>query len=269
MTMIRKIELVNLIAVSMIVGHGCSNDDSVTSANGPYAGMQASYVNSVYSDNVGEFIVSVYYEAGAEPYTGPLGLTGNDTWSITRNSLQALFMNHVGRVVTVPSGLAAMNSLPDQGKTVWTQAQLLALARTHAPVSTPTEVAVGVYFVNGSLEGNPDTLGVQFLGYPYAFIFKDAVMAGGGDLIAQRYIEQAIVVHEIAHAIGLVNNGLPLTAPHEDPSHRKHSANKDCVMYWKFESRIEALTAVAAFIAGNRLNLFAGDSLSDARSYHP
>ncbi len=268
--MIRKIEWVILILISMIVGHGCSNDDNViANSGGPYAGMQANYVNSVYSDNLGEFIVSVYYEAGAEPYTGPIGLTANDTWTITRTSLQSLFMNHVGRVVTVPSGLAAMSALPNQNKTTWTQEQLLNLAKANAPLSTPTEIAVGVYFVNGTLNGDANILGVQFLGYPYAFIFKDVVVAAGGDGATQRYVEQSVVVHEIGHAIGLVNNGLPMVSGHEDAAHPKHSINQDCVMYWAVENRQNILTTLANFIAGNRLNLFGPQSLDDGRSYHP
>lgn len=268
--MTRRNHWIAALVLSVGCGYGCSNTDDVVNTSGDgFANLQAAYVNTVFSGSVGEFIVSVYYEAGAEPYTGNIGLTANDTWSVTKSSLQALFMNHVGRLVTVPTGLAGMNALPNQGKTVWTANELLNLAKSNMPVSTATEVAVGVYFVNGTLGGDNNILGVQFQGYPFAFIFKDVVVAAGGDGAAQRYIEQATVVHEIGHAIGLVNNGLPMYTPHEDAAHPKHSTNSDCVMYWAVEQRANILTTLAGFITGNQLNLFGAQSLDDGRTYHP
>lgn len=268
--MYTRIQWIALLTVTMVLGHGCSNNDDVVATQGDgFATLQATYVNAVFSDNVGDFGVTVYYEAGAEPYVGPIGLTANDTWSIMKNSYQALFSNHVGRTITVPTTLGQMNALPDIGRATWTSDALINFAQSHPPTAMPPDVAVGVYFVNGTLNGDPNILGVQFRGYPYAFIFKDVVVSSGGDGASQRYVEQAVVVHEVGHAVGLVNNGLPMVTAHDDGSHPKHSTNKDCVMYWSVENKSNILTTLASFILGNQLNLFGAQSLNDGRAYHP
>ncbi|MBI4639945.1 MAG: hypothetical protein HY731_04585 [Candidatus Tectomicrobia bacterium] len=51
-----------------------------------------------------------------------------------------------------------------------------------------------------------------------------------------RFVERAVLVHELGHALGLVNNGIAMVTPHEDANHLKHSVNRDSVMYWAVES---------------------------------
>ena len=67
--------------------------------------------------------------------------------------------------------------------------------------------------------------------------------------MVKRYVEQSTLVHESGHAIGLVNNGLPMTSTHEDTAHRAHCSNPDCVMYWQNEGS----DALKTFVL-NRLN---------------
>lgn len=61
-------------------------------------------------------------------------------------------------------------------------------------------------------------------------------------------IEHAVMVHELGHILGLVNNGIPMQTNHEDPDHPGHSSNKDSVMYWKVET-------------GNILDLLSGNGI--------
>lgn len=52
-------------------------------------------------------------------------------------------------------------------------------------------------------------------------------------------LERATLLHEVGHAVGLVNNGLPMVRDHEDRSHEgghMHSSNPESVMYWQVES---------------------------------
>lgn len=53
---------------------------------------------------------------------------------------------------------------------------------------------------------------------------------------ARDEIERGTLLHEAGHAMGLVNNGLPMVSDHEDPQRPGHSANRESVMYWQVDS---------------------------------
>ncbi len=251
----------------MLLFYSCQN----TTDNGPNTEAQNSLVRQIFLDSNNEFIVKVVYEVGATPYAGTIGITANDTWDITQSSYQAIFQNHVGRVITVPKTVGAFTQITDQGKATWTASELIALGMSVSPgqVVTNNKVTVAIIFVNGLYEGNSGILGVHFSGQGFAFVFKDVVTSAGGTAIDQRYVEQATAVHELGHVIGLVNNGVPLTTSYEDPSHPRHSSNSNCVMYWSVESSSAILGFLTNNILANRLNLFEAEVLNDARAYHP
>lgn len=233
------------------------------------AGTQALNAQTIFSDSMTQFKVHVFYEAGADPYTGILTLT-NTTWDVTRVSYEQLFSTHTARTISVPTTLGAMTAIADQSKTSWTGIELLDLAKQIAPaLNTGGTINMTVIFLNGLYNGSAATLGVQFTGYPYAFVFKDVVTGVGGGPTAQRYIEQATVVHELGHAIGLVNSGVRMVTNHEDSAHPHHSTNINCVMYWAVTSTTDVLSFVGNYVTGNALNVFGAESLQDGRAYHP
>ena len=260
----KKNNYVFLILIYVVsIFTGCAQ-----SINDP-ASTQAENSRIIFLNSITQFKVSVFYEVGAEPYTGVLTLT-NTTWDATRVSFEQLFSTHTARTVVVPTTLGAMTGIADQNKTSWTGVELLDLAKQIAPsLSTGNNVTMTVIFLNGLYDGSSSTLGLHFTGYPYAFVFKDVVAGVGGGATAQRYIEQATVVHELGHAVGLVNNGVPMVTTHEDSAHKHHSTNSNCVMYWKVTSTTDVLGFVANYVTGNTLNLFGAESLQDGRGYHP
>ncbi len=255
------------VGTTLLFFNNCENLNDPNST--PQA--QVSLSRQIFSDLTTEFIVKVVYEVGATPYTGNIGITANDTWDITKSSFQAVFQNHTGRVITVPSLASGFTQIPDKSKTSWTTSELIALGTSVSPASlvTNNKATVTVIFLNGLFEGNTGTLGVHFSGYGFAFVFKDVVAGVGGTAADQRYVEQATVVHEIGHLIGLVNNGVPLTSSYEDPAHLRHSTNTSCVMYWTVESSTTILSFLTNNILAARLNLFEAEALNDGRAYHP
>jgi len=230
--------------------------------------QQAAIAATVFDIDVTDFRVAVFYEPGAEPYTGAAG--PNDTWDITKESYEALFLNHTGRTVTVPATLGAMTAVADQNQTDWTVEELITLGQqTLSDISTGTIITMPVIFVEGRYEGSNSILGVHITGHPYAFIFKDVIDTVGSPGIQRQYVEQATVIHEVGHAIGLVNNGVPMVTNHEDVSHAKHSTNSNCVMYWAVESTSDIVNSLLSAILGNQTNLFGSESLADGRGYRP
>ena len=264
---IKRISTVVTVAVAVFFFNNCENLNDPDST----PQVQVSLSRQIFSDLTTEFIVKVVYEAGATPYTGNIGITANDTWDVTKSSFQAVFQNHTARVITVPSITSGFTQIPDKLKTSWTTTELITLGTSVSPASlvTNNKATVTVIFLNGLFEGNTGTLGVHFSGYGFAFVFKDVVAGVGGTAADQRYVEQATVVHEIGHLIGLVNNGVPLTSNYEDPAHLRHSTNTSCVMYWAVESSTTILTSLTNSILAARLNLFEAEVLNDGRAYHP
>lgn len=43
------------------------------------------------------------------------------------------------------------------------------------------------------------------------------------------------MLHELGHTIGLVNNGLDMVTPHNDPDHPTHSDDPESIMHWQFD----------------------------------
>ena len=223
-----------------------------------------------FSPDVNDFSINVIYETGAEPYTGSLNLSISDTWEVTRRSFTDLFQHHSGRSINVPSMLDQMTEIEDNGITNWTVSELVELGEAVAPVLiNDQQVRPAIIFVNGILEARDSVLGVHVSNTHFAFVFKDVVKSVGGSDTSQKYVEQATVIHEIGHAIGLVNNGVPLSSGHEDTEHPHHTINSDGVMYFAVESGTGSLEFVTDLILGNRTSLFGPESLLDAQSYMP
>ena len=259
-----KISYLFLLAF-VFFSSSCTKD---TNTSSPV--QQTEIARSIFSDSVTNFKVNVFYEIGAEPYVGNIGLTANSTWSITQNSYQALFQNHTARTITVPLILGGMTSVPVQNKSNWTSGELIALGQSLAPaLSFANRINVTVVFVKGLYDGNSGILGIHFSNYPFAFVFKDVVTSVGGTSTDQRYVEQATTVHELGHVVGFTNNGVPLQTNYEDAVHPRHSTNSNCVMYWAVESSSSILSNLTGVIVGNSTNLFGSETLNDGRNYHP
>jgi hypothetical protein len=96
-----------------------------------------------------------------------------------------------------------------------------------------------------------DTSSGKILGiawsYTHLVIFKQTIesLCGNATVVPTlreelcAAAERSIWTHETGHLFGLVDNGLPMVAPHRDadPSHGAHDANNQCVMYWSYEGQ--------------------------------
>lgn len=213
--------------------------------------------------------IKVFYELGAEPYTG--GIAGLKYWDLLEKNLSALFEGRsIMPEIMVPKEISEMTPLPSSNKVQWTVDEVINFSeknKVEAEASGTKQFSI--YFLNGFSKEGEHIIGYHISGTRVIAIFKDVIRKNsdsGSELVA-KYMEQSSLVHEMGHALGLVNNGLPMIEAHQDTAHGAHCSNKDCVMYYANEGAA-SMTAFAKK-AANQLStiMFDHQCLKDARSY--
>lgn len=122
------------------------------------------------------------------------------------------------------------------GQDKWTGAELRALADEKAPTAQGDgTAAIRALFVKGGLEDSDSAVGVAVRGDVVA-VFSDRVSEASSPLVSRSRMEDAILIHEIGHVLGLVD--LALDTGRDDPEHPGHSRNSGSVMYWAVESTL-------------------------------
>ena len=208
--------------------------------------------------------VEIDYEPGAEPYTGNI-IGFGDTFDLTYANIDRVFAGK--KQLGIPRTLAAMESVGAIADEELTIADIVALAETHRDQrDTATAKTYYILFVSGHYADangpNTGVLGISLGTTGIIVMFKDVIESAGIGNI-QRYVEQSTLVHELGHAIGLVNNGVPLTSAHQDTDHGAHCTNDSCVMYWANEG-VSGMTAYATqYVLANDSILFRAECLAD------
>lgn len=82
--------------------------------------------------------------------------------------------------------------------------------------------------------------------------------------VAVEVLERATLLHEAGHAVGLVNNGLPMVKDREDPENEGHTTNRASVMYYAVET--ENGLRELLLRDGSVPDRFDRDDLADLRS---
>lgn len=258
---------------SFLVCSGLFFINSCNSSSGSGDSGNSVYSASFYFKEMTNLTIDVVYEAGAEPYVGTSG-AGLNYWDVTLQNLQAVF---TGRNVTftVPKTLAEMRSIPTQSRSVWSTTDAVNLANQYRNGdSSGTSGKIFVAFVKGyaaKSDGSANTgvIGYSVTGTNVIIIFKQVVQASG--LIPSgpvpRFVEQSTIVHELAHAIGFVNNGLPLTTAHHDSAHGAHCSNPNCVMYYLNEGASDLASFISNFQNSQNAVMFDDACLNDAKSF--
>lgn len=220
-----------------------------------------------YFQKVSQVKIHVYYESGAEPFVGNQ-INGRPLWGILDQNMEQIFSyRSQPPSVTLPSSLDQMNQLPSQNKSSWSTQAVYDLYLAHNKgESDSNQAKFYVYFVNGYASSSNSIIGFNIGETPIVVIFKD-VIRGTGGAIVQRYVEQSTLVHEMGHALGLVNNGLPMKQNHQDPNHGAHTSNSDCVMYYLNEGASDMASFVGQFISGGDVTMWGPEVLNDVQNF--
>jgi predicted Zn-dependent protease len=251
---------------------GCSGTGD-TSSSGEESKELKTDIPALYS-SVTDISVEVFYESGAEPHTGNTQ-KGMPFWSILEANISELFEGRTSVPnVHVPRTISEMTEISDQKKSSWTAGEIMGLAESNAKEHTSSPYAkYYIFFLNGYLneDGKNDTtvIGASLSGTPVIVIFEDVVVSTGGNTMLANYVEQATLVHEFGHAMGLVNNGVPLATNHQDLPNGHHCKNENCVMYWLNEGLSDMKEFVQSYMATGSPVMFGSECLKDTAGYKP
>jgi predicted Zn-dependent protease len=231
--------------------------------------------SAFYFGKMKKLKVEVVYETGAEPYAGA-NKSGLYYWESLKQNLVLLFQ---GRDVSieVPKDISEMRNIPNQYKEVWTPEDALALAvQFRESMTFDSTGSFLVAFVNGyakDIDGEPNYLvnGFNVTGSDVIIMFKDVIRSTGDGQTAAvpKFVEQSTLVHEMGHALGFVNNGLPMETAHLDVANGNHCTNPNCVMYYLNGGEEDMVPFVQNYISNGSLNMFGPECLQDAQNYRP
>jgi hypothetical protein len=180
----------------------------------------------VSSERFKKLIVEVDYAEGYRP----------------RDSAISLLQQRINERLDKPGGVTFEQRAFAATRSTYSNDDLRALEQETRDHTTGGDtIVLRVLYVNGGHASDTNqgrVLGVQFARTAVA-IFKNTVDTSGG-LLGVNFnaadVERAVLIHEFGHAIGLVNNGLPMIVNREDADHPKHSTNRDSVMFWAIEN---------------------------------
>jgi hypothetical protein len=260
-----------LLLAALLFPAGCSGDSD--NGSEPIPDAMALDIPALYS-TVDTITVLVAHEPDVEPFMGNTQL-GTPYWSVLRSNIAALFEGRaIEPDIYMPSALSEMEEIPDQGQDTWTPDEILALARdTWGGNQSGFEAEFPVFFLKGHFDndGTPNyqIIGVSIIGTPVIAVFKEVVLSSSYMPQVSRYVEQATLVHEFGHVMGLVNNGVPMASDHLDPEHPRHCTNNRCVMYWQNEGASDMMIFVQQMIDDDSVVMFGDECLEDTRGYIP
>jgi predicted Zn-dependent protease len=221
-------------------------------------------MNGLFTALVTEIEIEVDYQSGAEPYTGSVLLFGR-LWDTFQTNVEAIFSAHP-KTLYLDDELAEMERLSDVSGTDFDVGKILDIADRHRQsADTATRRSFYFLFLDGYFKDQtgrrPNVLGVSIGKTGVIAMFKPVIDSTGS---SRKRIEQTTMVHELGHAIGLVDNGVPaLDDTHRDDPHGAHCTNDECIMYWLNESGSDLAGFVTRNLLSSNTVLFDQDCLND------
>lgn len=233
--------LLLLVTVAVMLGTstaGCVFDRS------PF---QSAPYDFIRDDPYGALFIEVDYVEGEEPHS----------------SATSLLQQRASERLSKPDGITLKTSSFSGGQDSWSVDDLKDAEDAHRDNKPGGNTMVlYVLYVDGEFEKESGVIGVHY-GPTSVAIFKERIRSGSftGPLgLSVAEAEKAVLVHEFGHAIGLVNNGIPMVENHEDEEHPGHSDNSDSVMYWRVE------TSEIGLITGGPSNQFDANDIEDIQA---
>jgi predicted Zn-dependent protease len=222
---------------------------------------------SAFDSAVKSLVIEVDYVPTAKPTSS----RGPSLFQLTRSNLDRLFKD-TSVSVTIPSTDSEMEQLDDVTASTYTSDEILAIADKHRDQKGDgSTITFYVVYLDGyykdSAGTRADVLGVSLGTTGVIAMFKPVMDAVGatGKLSAATasFAGETTLLHELSHAIGLVNNGVALKSEHQDSTNGKHCTNSECIMYFSNEGVDSVREFITRVVRDGNTILFDDACLAD------
>ncbi len=236
---------------AVLVGIGCSPSTESESKVVPL--REARYI-----------IVEVDAMEGARPSFAPLR-NGFSPWVVLERNLEALAPPS-SEGFSYPHSDEQVGSLDAAAGGAFSDDDIRALAERHRDLDRGGRDAhFHILFLNGEYAGNTQQAHARALNIGGTRIIAVFGAAAAEDSGFEKMVEQSAMVHELGHAFGLVNLGMPDVSGHSDPSSPLHCNEKNCVM-GAYSTIVEG---TYHFLEGDEIPLLFGPKCrQDVASYY-
>jgi len=256
--MIQKTVYFLVLLPILVLSSGCKDDEKS-------AELTETFVTKFYKD-ASSLEIQVGFEEGAKPYSIH---NGRNAWEITQSNLESL-LEAKNVTIKVPTNPAEITNLGELEQINYTRQNIIDVSANLQQYSNDeTTKGMTVLFLDGYFiqngEPNDRILGINVNGSSVLAIFKPVINSASSASSARTLIEQTTVVHEIGHALGLVNNGVEPTSDHHDEQNGAHCTNEKCVMFWQ-NSGAQIADFIQPFILGGQMDLFGEQCVADIRA---
>jgi hypothetical protein len=203
-------------AALVLVGVGCSHQDESVSKEVPFREAR-------------RIVVEVDAMMGAMPSFAPLEV-GVSPWLILERNLLAIAPPS-SEGLSYPHSEEEVGLLDIAAGGAFSDEDIRDLAERHRDLDESYwDAHFHVLFLKGEYAGNTQDARARAvsIGATRSVAVFSPLSADDSDF--EKVAEQSAMVHEIGHAIGLVNLGIPDVSGHSDPSSPSHCNEENCVM---------------------------------------
>jgi hypothetical protein len=219
--------VVFLFIISVLLIQSCKKEASTVVLSGPVGindnrNVGASAAELLASDNYTSLTVEVQYSPGMQlqeqTFTNLQSFLEQRLNKPGGITLQRKQVASIGKPVV---SIADITTFTDQNRTAYTDGN---------------RITVYVYIADANFDKD-NVVGVAYRNTAICLFGKTIQSNSGGINQASRVkVESGVLLHEIGHLLGLVNNGTGMVTPHEDGDNRAHCTNTNCLMYYTIET---------------------------------
>jgi hypothetical protein len=233
-------------ALFFLIIIGCDNSDSLVPVDSTIV------PNSFLSDKTYDKLnVEIQSMNGFEPTA--------ETIATLKSFLQQRLNKSGGITIS-------MSTAPTQGLASYSISDIKSIENAHRTAKTNGKTLTAyILFLDGDYsanEGNAKVLGVAY-GNTSMAIFEKTIrsFSGGVTQPPVKTLESTVILHEVGHILGLVNNGTPMQVTHQDATHGRHCTDQNCLMYYAAET-----SDIIANIAGGTIPSLDSNCLNDLKA---